>query len=68
MLSNYQTKAGIRSSDNRLVSLLRVVQVSHVMGNRAESIECLEAFSYDVDEIEKEYTASTGMQEVHLAG
>ena len=38
------------------------------MGNRAESIECLEAFSYDVDEIEKEYTASTGMQEVHLAG
>lgn len=57
VLPFYEAQAGIKSSDNRLVSLLRVVQVSHVMGNRAESIESLEAFSYDVDEIEKEYTA-----------
>jgi len=60
VLPNYETKVGIESSDNRLVSLLRVVQVCHVMENRAGSIECLEAFSYDVDEIEKEYTARTG--------
>jgi hypothetical protein len=64
VLPNYEARAGNKSSDNRLISLLRVVQVCHVMGNRAESVECLEAFSYDVDEIEKEYTARTGAQDI----
>lgn len=59
VLPSYEAKSEFRSTDSRLVSLLRVVQVAFVMGNRAESVECLEAFSYDVDEIEKEYLERT---------
>jgi hypothetical protein len=41
------------ATDARLASLMRVVEVSYVMGARADSEESVEAFNMDVNEIEK---------------
>jgi len=41
------------ATDARLASLMRVVEVSYVMGARADSEESIEAFNMDVNEIEK---------------
>jgi len=46
-------------TDNRLASLLRVVQAAHVMGNRAETAENLEAFNDDVDAVERDFLSNT---------
>lgn len=43
----------LQPTDSRLASLLRVVQAAHIMGGRAESIENLEAFTEDVDAVER---------------
>lgn len=40
-------------TDARLAALMRVVEASYVMGSRAESVENLEAFNMDVNEIER---------------
>lgn len=41
------------ATDARLASLMRVVEVSYVMGARADSEESIEAFNLDVNEIER---------------
>jgi hypothetical protein len=48
------------ATDARLASLMRVVEVSYVMGARADSEESIEAFNMDVNEIEKYATTSDG--------
>lgn len=40
-------------TDARLASLMRVAEASFIMGARADGEESIEAFSLDVDEIER---------------
>lgn len=48
------------STDSRLASLMRVVEVSYVMGSRADSEESIEAFNMDVNEIERYVSVRVG--------
>jgi len=52
-LSTFLGSPGIQSTDARLAALFRVVQVTHVMGGRAESEESLEAFDEDVTGVDQ---------------
>ncbi|ORY23121.1 hypothetical protein BCR39DRAFT_549915 [Naematelia encephala] len=58
-LPRYLRSEWVQPTDTRLASLLRVVQAVHVMGDRADCAESVEAFNHDVDAVESDFLSST---------
>ena len=52
-LPTFLSTPGTQSTDARLAALFRVVQVTQVMGGRADSVESLEAFDEDVTAVDQ---------------